>query len=122
MPNHDEEHFLHHNNFGTCSVTAEKKLKGKIDGYFGLARVGRPLKAKVVAATVCAEKPCSTQDKIKDSSYPHNKQKQVITNWSTPENYHRLKAAILDNLVSDEKAIVSSEVPIRTISRHLQTF
>ena len=92
----------------TRSVIAEKKLKGKIDGYFGLARVGRPPKAKVVAATACEEKPCSTQDEIKDSSSQHNKQKQVITNWSTPENFQCLKAAVLENLVSDGKAIVSN--------------
>ena len=97
----------------------EKNLKGKIDGYFGLARVGRPPKAKVVAATACSEKPCSTQDKIKDSSYQRNKQKQVITNWSTPEFFHCLKATVLENLVSDGKAIVSSEVLVLTISRHL---
>ena len=103
-------------------MIAEKKLKGKIDGYFGLDRVGRPPKAKVVAATACAENSCSTKDKIKDSSSQHNKQKQVIKNWSTPENFHCLKTAVLDNLMSDGKAIVSSEVPVRTISRHLQTF
>ena len=38
----------------TRSVIAEKKLKGNIDGYFGLARVGRPPKSKFVAATACA--------------------------------------------------------------------
>ena len=88
MPNHDKQ-FPRHNKLqqrsdakcSTRSVIAEKKLKGKIDGYFGLARVGRSPKAKVVAATACAEKPCPTQDEIKDSSSQRNKQKQVITNW-----------------------------------------
>ena len=55
------------------SEVAEKKIKGKIDGYFGLARVGRLPKAKVVAATACTEKPCSTQGEIKDSSSQCNK-------------------------------------------------
>ena len=106
----------------TCSEFSEKNIKGKIDGYFGLARVGRPPKAKFVAATTCAEKPCYTQDEIKDSSSQRNKQKQVIKNWSTSESFHYLKAAVLENLVSGEKAIVYSEVPVLKISRHLQTF
>ena len=75
-----------------------------------------------MAATSCAEKRCSTQDEIKDSSSQRSKQKKVITNWSTPENFHCLKAAVLENLVADGKAIFSSEVPVRTISRHLRTF
>ena len=108
MPNHDKQ-FPRHNKLqqrsdskcSTRSVIAEKKLKGKIDGCFGLARVGRHPKSKVVEATACAEKPCSTQDEIKDSSSQHNLKKQVITNWPTPENFHCLKAAFLENSVSD---------------------
>ena len=45
--------------------------------------------------------------------------KQVIKNWSTPEKFHCLKAAVLENLVSGGNVIVSSEVPVCTISRHL---
>ena len=102
MPNHEEQ-FLRHNKLqqrsdakrSTRSEVAEKNLKGKIDGCFGLARFGRRPKAKFVAAAVCAEKPCSTQDEIKYSIPQRNKQKQVIKNWSTPEIFNFLKAVAI---------------------------
>ena len=61
MQNHEKQ-FPRHNRLqqhsdtkrSTCSVIAKKKLKGKIDGYFGLSIVGHPPKAKFVAATACA--------------------------------------------------------------------
>ena len=104
MPNHEEQ-FPRHNKFqqhsnakcSTHSEVAENKLKGKIDGYLGLARVGHQPETRFVAATACAENSCSTQDEIKYSNYQCSKQKQVITNWSTPESFHCLMAAVLEN-------------------------